>query len=352
MLKAFLLNLALWPLILSAQGFSGKHGTVYLDETLKGTTKKNAVLQGTLVPTGNSYLVQCYYDNGRLMYAGTYADKKLQNIQGTARYYHTNGVLQAEGMMENNQKTGIWRYWYDNKQIKDSGNYVGGYLEGTWIAWHHNGALKSNLQFKPLFLNSIDLKEGSIKKVTGSQLDGLCNLYHENGNKEAIGEYDGGRTVGKWEWNWQNGMPSTIEYYDRVGKLDSMRCYDSAGKYQGEFCSIDKPAVLKGYGNLFEHISSNFRWPDSVSHIKKTATVKVSFTVNLTGRMEKLRVESTERILAEIVHRFIKQLPDWYPAISHNREISWTAELKIPYIPATTRTFMEEEPVWNGPPLD
>lgn len=352
MLRVFFSILGFLPFFVFAQSFSSKQGTAYLDEALKGTTKKHAVLQGTVVPNGDSYLVQVYYDNGKVMFAGTYADKKLQQLQGLSKYYHNNGVLQAQGMMDNNQKAGTWLYWYDNKQLRDSGSYVGGYLEGNWKSWHPNGAIKSILNFKPLYLTSVHTQEGSSKKVTGSQLDGPSQFYYDNGNQEANGAYDVGRTVGKWEWFWKNGSPSTTEYYNMVGKLDSMRCYDSMGNYQGEFCSIDKPASLIGNGDLFQFVNNHFRWPDSISQVKHITSVKVSFKVNPLGKMEQLRVESTERILAETVHRFIKSLPDWYPAVSHNRPISWTAELKIPFIPLDKRVHVEEPPVWNGPPLD
>ncbi|OLY93986.1 hypothetical protein [Cnuella takakiae] len=327
-------------ILLHTHAFAQGNGSiVYLDNTLAGTNKKNAILQGTLVPVAGGYLVECNSADGKLLYAGTYADKKLQTKQGLTRFYHADGTVQSEGMMEANEKTGIWRYWHPNKQLKDSGSYVGGFLEGTWKTWYDNGQLKSVTQFKPIMLTSVRASESATRRISDSKIEGPYLSYYQNGKPEAVGMYHGGVMVGKWEWFRKNGQPSIIEYYNRIGKLDSMRCYDSLGIYQGEFCSIEKPAVLKRFGDFREYMANNFSWPDSVLTVKHTTSVKMRFVVNANGKLEQLKVESSERLLAEAVHRFIRSLPDWYPAVLHNKEVGWKDQVEVIYWPTNNRVY-------------
>lgn len=316
-----------------AQRSGAKEEIVYLDNNLLGTSKKFGVIQGSLIPVNDGYIVQCNSASGNPLYIGTYADKKLQTKQGLARYYHANGALQAEGMMEANLKTGVWRYWHENKQLKDSANYAGGYLEGVLKSWHANGQLKSTVYYKPVILTSVNTQRGSSKKVSGTQINGDYLSYYDNGKQESKGMYNGGIAVGKWEWYRPNGQRSVIEYFDRVGKLDSMRCFDSLGADEGDMCSIAKPAVLKGFGSFREYVANYFTWPDSAFSVKQTTPVRIRFTVNVNGKLEKLRIESSERVLAEAIHRFIRQLPEWYPAVSHNREVNWKEEIEVLYWP-------------------
>lgn len=348
MKKTLLLHIIWMPILVLAQGSRGSQATVYLDKDLRGTTRKHALFTGMMEPVANGYQVQILNEHGKPMYAGTYADKKLLVKEGLTRYYHTDGSVEAEGMMKANQKTGIWLYWHTNRQLKDSGSYEAGHFMGQWKSWHPNGQLQSQVQFRSILITSVDAVAGTSKKIAGSNLDGPYQLYFDNGNIEALGQYSNGNAVGKWQWWRKNGQRSITEYYNNSGKVDSMQCYDSTGRYEGELCSISKPAVLQGLGDFRAYMAEKFFWPETTISLTRPAMVKVSFTVNMMGKMEQLRVESTERLLAEIVHRFIKQLPDWYPAVSHNRTVTFKEVLEIPYVPRQDKvTFYSMPMEWD-----
>lgn len=312
-----------------------ERAVAYLDNNLFGTTEKYAVLKCSLAPVAGGYRVECSSADGKPLYAGTYGDKKLQVKQGFTRFYHADGTVQSEGMMEANRKTGLWRSWHPNYQLRDSGSYISGLYDGTWKIWYDNGQLKSMTHHKPIALNSVRAEGNNTRSLSSSQKEGPYQSFYKNGKPEAIGLYNGGAMVGKWEWFRKNGQPSIIEYYNLTGKLDSMRCYDSLGVYQGEYCSIEKPAVLKGFGDFKGYLANTFFWPDSVFAVKHVTQVRIRFVVNEYGKLEQLKVESSEQILAETICRFIITMPDWYPAVLHNKTVGWKDQVDLIFWPTS-----------------
>jgi TonB family protein len=199
-------------------------------------------------------------------------------------------------------------------------------LAGQWKAWHQNGNPMyecvynemSYQLFSQVSLNYYGSKDGSFKS------------WYENGNLESTGFYTNDALEGEWKWFHSNNKQSTIEHYQN-GKLTSLQCFDSTGKETGAFCSIDKPALLKEYGDYKQFIFQNLTWPEEAIKKNIEGTVKVHFTVSKNGELKNLVLNSDKEVLKKAVEELFESMKEWYPAISHNRTIDSEEEMEIPF---------------------
>lgn len=101
-------------------------------------------------------------------------------------------------------KTGEYLYYYENGQIAEKGTYKNNQLNGAYKKWYDNGILKTDFAFKDgkvhgTFKNYNN--EGVLLVEANYAEDashGKCTLFNNN-KTEVVGQYNMGKTDGKWE---------------------------------------------------------------------------------------------------------------------------------------------------------
>lgn len=303
----------------------------YLNDQLQFTTQKLATYNAKVYHVSEGYALQGLYEQNSPMFLAYYKDSKLTNQDGSYSFFYPDGTRQTEGNYIGNQKTGVWKVYHPNGRLKDSGRMSQDQMIGIWLSWYPDGKLKSKQHYTQggkTVVAGVNQQQAS---VINTCLEGPYESWYPNGTRESEGSFAKGKMTGQWKWYHPTGHLSTIEEYDGAGKIAGMTCYDSLGKEQGDFCSIQKPAVLIGHGNFREYLLNNFSWPPEAFKKKVTGTVWVRFTIDKTGNLVNFKVRGNNEVLAYAVHRFIKQLPGWYPAVSHNRIIPYEEAFELPF---------------------
>lgn len=323
-MKRCILLFFLFPFAAYAQ----KKDTVlkYLDRSLQPTTKKNAVYAGVAIKQQGGWLLYGLYPDTTPVVKAWYKDKQLTNKNGPYAVFHPRNIPAQLGYYSDNKMNGVWQSWYPNGQKKDSGLVVNNQLVGPWKVWHSNGTLMYDYVYgkeNPRHVFSL-LPESHF-----GLRDGSFTSWYDSGALEATGFYRNDAMDGEWKWFHSNGKPSTIEHY-KEGKLISLQCFDTTGKATGDFCSILKPAVLKGFGDYKQYIFQHLLWPEEALKKKIEGTVTVRFSVNKNGHLENLVIEG-HAILKRVVEELFETMKEWYPAVSHNRSIEWSDQFNIPF---------------------
>ena len=65
-----------------------------------------------------------------------------------AKNYFSNGTLQSEGWMYQNQKVDYWFYYYENGNKKEEGHYKANKKEKWWLFYNSNGQLIQKTEYK------------------------------------------------------------------------------------------------------------------------------------------------------------------------------------------------------------
>ena len=117
----------------------------------------------------------------------------------------------------------------------------------------------------------------------------------------------------------------------REGKVVFLQCFDTKGKETGEFCSLARPALLKGFGDYKEFILQNLTWPEEALRKKIEGSVKVRFKVKKNEMLEDLVVECEQEVLKKAVIELVGYMKEWNRAVSHNRLVDWKDKIEIPF---------------------
>lgn len=307
--------------------YAQKKDTSYynLNEKFAVTSKKNMKYQGKIYKVEDGYKLEVFYNEGYRVFESHYKDAKMKVEHGLFTYYFPGNQKQIEGKLENGQKVGVWKRWYPNGNLMDSGTMRGLIRDGQWYSWYPNGQLKEIAAFHSGQSVSTAANTGS------SVFDGIYRTWYENGLPECEGSFASNARTGTWRWYHDNGRLSTIEMYNKSGKVDSMQCFDTTGTYQGDYCSLEKGAYLKGLGDFGTYFQEWFSWSPNALKQKKKGTVWVTVEISKEGKIGNLEVKGTTEVLAREVHKFIRSLPDWEPAVSHNRLVTWKETLEVHY---------------------
>lgn len=304
----------------------------YLDADLNLTKKNKAVFPAAAIRQQDSWFVVAWYDDTSCVVKAYYKNKGLTIKEGRYELYYPNNRHALAGYYHDNRRTGVWRRWYENGQLKDSGFIHNDIVAGLWRTWYQSGPLKEEIFYKrdmvvqtlspahqPVVLNSsaVGTKHGPYRR------------WYESGLLEATGMYSNDSMAGRWEWYHETGKRSTVEEY-RDGVITSLTCFDSAGNNRGDICSIDKPALLREYGDYRMYIAQNLVWPKDAFKKRAKGEVKVTFRVTKQGRLDQLVIDMGEPVLKKAVEQFFATMNDWLPAISHNRVIDSEEAITIP----------------------
>lgn len=279
-------------LILFAKQVSAQKDTVirYFSEQLEPCKKKEAVYVGALIRSGINWNAVVFDTSRQIIMRGNYLDKDAQIKNGYFTYFTPSGKRFLAGEYIQNQKTGLWQTWYPSGNPKDS------------VYFENN------------------------------QSTGPCSIHYDNGKREVSGEYIAGTLTGKWLWYHENGQLASAETW-KNGLLEDISCYDTLGHSQGLNCAVAAMPTLKGfYGGIEKVLVDSLQYPKELYEKGIDGYVIVSFTIKKTGKLDELKVVySSEKAFTDEVLRVINKLPDWYPAVSHNRVLDQKLAYRIPF---------------------
>jgi antitoxin component YwqK of YwqJK toxin-antitoxin module len=328
-MKRILSILVFIPLFAASQ----RNDTVmkFLNANLEFTSEQYAVYYGVAVKRTEGWFLYALYPDTTPLLKVHYKDRALKVKEGHYASYYPGNRLAHSGHYHNNMKTGIWQSWYENGQRKDSGFYTDNYMTGIWKRWYENGSPASVSGY----LSTFTYEEQQRMRLTGQvpesgARDGSFVTWYPNGNKESEGVYRNSLLQGRWLWYHENGKLSTEETYSN-GVLSDLTCFDSSGKESGNLCGISKPAVLKGIGDFRSFLMENLSWPPEAIKNRIEGTVWVSFSVDKNGKLQGLYITGLSNVLRNAVNEFFQKLPDWEPAVSHNRVVEWKEMVEIPF---------------------
>jgi antitoxin component YwqK of YwqJK toxin-antitoxin module len=269
---------------------------------------------------------------------------------------------------ENNVPNGFWKEWYENGKPKDSGRKYYNKMVGSWKFWHDNGQLLTNSKYADSFStppaltkyikkeniateisNYLELFFEDVKIGTwilyfdnGQMQDslhynidgkiGFAKSWYKNGNLESSGTYLKGLRENTWTWYYENGITATVEMY-KNGKIVSLNCFDSTGKYVSDYCSINKPAMFPGGITKFEeYIKKNVKYPEDAMQFKHEAIVRCTFRIDKNGKVNNVKFSESPIIyFNREIENALYAMPTWEPAIMHNRLADYDVQLSVPF---------------------
>lgn len=144
----------------------------------------------------------------------------------SSRLYDTNGNLIAQGIInEEGDKLGDWIYYYSSHKVKSKGKYRNNRRIGTWYYFFLNGKIEQKGNFKkgvPDGLWKWYFEKGNLKREEYYKLgmeDGESVEYDNDGNIIAFGNYEEGKKIGKWNYNfYSHTEEGNYEFDLREGK--------------------------------------------------------------------------------------------------------------------------------------
>lgn len=337
----------------------------YIGQDFSFTTKKNALYLAMAVKSQDHWMLYGVYPDTTPLARIFYADKELTIKDGPYTLYHPKRKKAVDGFYAQNASKGVWRYYYPNGQLRDSGMLINNRLTGVWRTWTEDGKLSMEISYDSSALkqNIIGALQGnnsilpsSSTSAVSKYLSGESKFYYPNGQlkeiiifdtdkktgpykkwyetgtQESIGFYSKDSMVGEWEFYRENGKLSSKESY-KGNKVASMQCFDEEGKPTGSSCSILKPPVPQGkFLNFKEYLLDNIFWPKKLSRDVQ-GIVKVKFTVTKEGTVKDFIITSSpHELLSKEVERFFGTIPNWSPAVSHNRVIEYSMDYEVPFL--------------------
>ncbi len=261
----------------------------YFDEQFQLTSKKNAAYNGKRVRRDDHWEAFAYFSNGSTLFHGFFKDKKLTSKDGMFTIYFPNGVKN------------VVTYFKDER------------VEGVFIRWHNNGNMSDS------GLIQDNLKEG------------LWKTWYATATPESEGKYLNNKPDGIWHWYYSNGKPATIETYKNE-KLSDLSCFDTLGNNTGSNCRIDKKPCPEGARSFDQFVNDNLIYPDKAFKKGIEGTVKFEFNITKDGRLTRINfLNESNSLLQDEVVKFLKSVPKWEPAVSHNREMDYMYTYIIPF---------------------
>ena len=184
-------------------------------------------------PNGNRYAELTVIDSfpNRILKFFNKEDKLIRTVKfesdsivskvfenGEYKGYHSNlGLLQSEGLFENNMYQGKWKFYYkDGETIKQIVEYVNDTLHGIREDYWENGKLKSkttNVSGKQNGKTIHYHKNGEIEEINflkNGDVHGISTRYYSNGKLESKCDY------------WNGIRRDTCKFYYENGNLEKL----------------------------------------------------------------------------------------------------------------------------------
>ena len=251
----------------------------------------------------------------KLQMLGNYQDSLLQIRSGKFYFFHSNGTPLAVGRFVNDKKDGLWLAFHNNKVLRDSIVYRSGRQIGVSLSWHPNGVLSDSV-------------------YTDEDGSGFAVSWFDNGSISSRGKYSAGhKQEGLWKYYHKNGKISSLETYHESFLIDK-KYFDEEGVQMNDTTNHDRPARYSNtISEWMNYLAKNIYFPFNQKIINgDKAVVVVTFTVNEDGMVENVYAstpfsEKFDRIAVQA----IKDSPQWYSAIDHNRAIKSTFDQVVQF---------------------
>lgn len=281
----FTLGFTILALFLQAQDTS----SCYFDAQLAATERRNAVYTGKMVETPNGWEALAFYPDGKTLMKALYKDKKLKVKQGGYTVFFPNGKPKLTASFDNNLVDGNYTSWHENGLMEDSGLIKENIKTGLWKKWYNTGV------------------------------------------QECEGAYAEGVPDGIWKWYHPNGKPATVEVYSNQ-KLKDLTCFDTLGVQTGFNCRLDKkPCPLNAY-SFESYVIENLIYPQAALRKGIEGNVAFEFFITKEGKLTRINfLNESHPTLREEIVKFLKAVPSWEPAISHNRAVDCLYSYEVPF---------------------
>lgn len=263
--------------------------TCYFDDNLLLTSKTKAVYTGELKKNADNWEARAFYPDGKMLMHGFYEDKKLTRKQGRYELYFPNGQKRASTFFNDNMIDSVYTSWHITGYRSDSGLIQKNIKTGLWKTWYKSGQTES---------------EG----------------YYDEGVPDSI-----------WHWYRTNGKPATIEVY-KNSKLNDISCFDTLGNHSGSNCRLESKPRPAGSVSFEDYVMRRLLYPEAALKKKIEGTVIFEFGINETGKLTSINfLNKSNEILQKEIVKFLKSIPKWDPAISHNRNIDYLYTYEVPF---------------------
>lgn len=137
------------------------------------------------------FLISCGNGNGSATKgSGDFSAYTLESIPGSdvqKAVKKENGVLQEEGFVRNNQKTGMWVTYFPDQKVKSMTSYVDGVKNGLSVKMSDRNQLETQTPFLNDQLHGrkvkygFNRKEEQVANYAHGQLDGASKTYDKQG---------------------------------------------------------------------------------------------------------------------------------------------------------------------------
>lgn len=112
------------------------------------------------------------------------------------KFFDPRGVLTSEGLLDNDEKSGVWRYFNEHGVKTRVFRYAEGIADGKVESFYTNGDLNV------------------VENYVDGDLHGLVLAHHPNGELRAEGYYRNGNRNGIWFFYYPDGKLKQKLYYD------------------------------------------------------------------------------------------------------------------------------------------
>jgi TonB family protein len=236
------------------------------------------------------FLVKDFYANGQLKMSGTFRSLNPDKMNGTFKYYYSNGTLYKQCKYANNILSGSFKLWYENGKPKQECTYLNDNLSGIFKSWSEEGILVKNAEF------------------TNGKKNGKFITYYKNGN------------------------PIRIEKY-KNDELVKAKCYTATGRDTAYFIYFTPPSFSGGDVSTFtQWVMNKLQYPDEALKKLEEGEVKVKFTVDKQGKVEGIQITKLDRpyFNSEVI-RVITSSPLWKPARRDTDTVDVSVEIPIKF---------------------
>ena len=182
------------------------------------------LLNGTL----NGQVIE-YYENGNIKSKTTYTKGTAQGLQED---FFANGNIRSSKKVIDGKIQGAFKLYYDNKVYRIIGHYAKGKKNGKWK--YYSPRLKVEKEEIYEFGNLIYTSDEILSYWDDStKVVRTRENYSKSGKSSLIAYHPNGK-VSREGYYFKNKKDSTWKYFDKVGKLESVKTFYK-GKKNGHW---------------------------------------------------------------------------------------------------------------------
>ena len=185
---------------------------------------------------------------------------------GLATFYYKEGGKEKELTYQNGEISGPYKTWYRNGQINEEGKALPpakAYASSEYLLYQYWDSLGTQL-----------LKGGN----------GELSRYYKNNTLQDKGTYKGGRKVGRWIGNSEDGSLYYEEEYQE-GRLLQGSSFKEGKEYA--YTELEEEALPQdGMQAFYQFLFKNVEYPRAAFKAGKQGTAYIRFVVNEAGIVE------------------------------------------------------------------